>query len=140
MPVSDKFRSAQAANQQEIDENRDQIRDDFSPPTSPAGILYPCILKSIRGDVDKDDIAYVWLDLVIQSGEYEGRSFSIYFTMKRLWQLGPLFALAQMLTKDSKYTENKLFGESVDAIDAFCASYCGIQQAGREPTRPPTRQ
>ena len=106
--VSDDFARYVNDTQEKVDDA--EMRDGWSPPRSPGGIYYNCLLRKVigRGGFNKKtdqpyaSTALVWL---VEDGDHKGRSFVTSFTTDIAFKMGPMFSLAAILTGDPSYEE-----------------------------------
>lgn len=123
--ISTEFRATATQVQEGIDAV--EIRDDFKPPCSPAGIAYNCLLSEVKADTGVrkqgpnagNPYSWVLLEWTIQDGVYQGRKFVTFYSSDNPWFVGPLFSLASMLTQDQIYTQAQQFVESAEACAPF---------------------
>lgn len=121
--ITQEFRTLLGECQDIIDKS--SFQDDWTPKHSRAGLSYNCMFVELRtgAKVEENDAAKksVWVALKfrITDGEFAGREFSVVYTTKAPWAMGPLFSLASMLANDPSVAASKSLLRCVEVLEPF---------------------
>lgn len=118
--ISAEFKSVLGEIHQDLEDAN--IRDNWDPPCSFAGIPYVALLTGLKTGAKVDERTskkYVWikLDFTIQEGEYADKEFSVFFNSRLAFTLGPIFGLAMNLGGSPDLLANKDLLGVVETIE-----------------------